>query len=84
MPWERYLVRLIHHHTRRAFPGSRLWTAAQLGRESIVKFLRARNRDGYDVYFQPEAFPDSAGYILVEQLFRPLFLAGQILRIVAS
>jgi len=57
MPWERYLVRLIHHHARRAFPGSRQWTAAQLGRESIVKFLRARNRDGYDVYFQPDAFP---------------------------
>jgi len=66
MPWERYLVRLIHHHTRRAFPGSRLWTAAQLGRESIVRFLRARNRDGYDVYFQPDAFPYSAGYILVD------------------
>lgn len=66
MPWERYLVRLIHHHTRRAFPGSRLWTAPQLGRELIVKFLRARNRDGYDVYFQPEAFPYNAGYILVD------------------
>lgn len=66
MPWERYLVRLIHHRTRRAFPGSRLWTAAQLGEESIVKFLRARNRDGYDVYFQPDAFPYNAGYILVD------------------
>jgi hypothetical protein len=43
MPWERYLVRLIHHHTRRAFPDFRLWTAAQLGRESIVKFLRAQS-----------------------------------------
>jgi RepB DNA-primase from phage plasmid len=66
MPWERYLIRLIHHHTRRAFPGSRLWTAAQLQQESIVKFLRARNRDGYDVYFQPTAFPYNAGYILVD------------------
>lgn len=66
MPCERYLIRLIHHRSRRPFPGSRLWTASQLGQESIVKFLRARNRDGYDVYFQPYAFRDNAGYILVD------------------
>jgi DNA primase RepB-like protein len=66
MPWERYLIRLIHHHSRRPFPGSRLWTAAQLAQESIVKFLRARNRDGYDVYFQPYAFSSNAGYILLD------------------
>jgi hypothetical protein len=27
MPYDLYLVRLIHHATRRAFPGERLWTA---------------------------------------------------------
>ena len=32
MPRDLYLVRLIHHTTRTAFPGERLWTAAQLGR----------------------------------------------------
>jgi hypothetical protein len=66
MPCERYLIRLIDHRSRRALPGSRLWTASQLGQESIVKFLRARNRDGYDVYFQPYAFPHNAGYILLD------------------
>jgi hypothetical protein len=66
MPWDRYLVRLIHHHTRQAFPGARLWTATQLTREPSVRFLRARNRQGYDVYFHPYAFPDNAGYILVD------------------
>jgi hypothetical protein len=66
MPCERYLIRLIHHHSRKPLPGSRLWTASQLGQESIVKFLRARNRDGYDVYFQPYAFRSNAGYILVD------------------
>src|ERR1700682_1617356 len=30
MPHDVYLIRLIHHATRRAFPGERLWTAAQL------------------------------------------------------
>ncbi|MGO9255803.1 MAG: hypothetical protein ACLQU1_05815 [Bryobacteraceae bacterium] len=29
MPHDLYLIRLIHHQTRRAFPGERLWTAAQ-------------------------------------------------------
>jgi len=66
MPCERYLIRLIHHHSRRPWPGLRLWTASQLGQESIVKFLRARNRDGYDVYFQPYAVCRNAGYILVD------------------
>ena len=66
MPCERYLIRLVHHHSRRALPGVRLWTASQLGRESIVSFLRARNHDGYDVYFQPYAVRRNAGYILVD------------------
>jgi len=66
MPCERYLIRLIHHRSRKPLPGSRLWTAFPLGQESIVKFLRARNRDGYDVYFQPYAVGHNAGYILVD------------------
>jgi len=67
MPCERYLIRLIHHGSRKPLPGTRLWTASQLGQESIVKFLRARNRDGYDVYFQPYAIGNNAGYILVDR-----------------
>lgn len=66
MPCDRYLLRLIHHRSRKPWPGLRLWTASQLGQESIVKFLRARNRDGYDVYFQPYAVRHNAGYILVD------------------
>ena len=66
MPCERYLIRLIHHRSRKPLPGSRLWTALQLAQESMVKFLRARNRDGYDVYFQPYAVGHNAGYILVD------------------
>ncbi|MEK7992186.1 MAG: DNA-primase RepB domain-containing protein [Planctomycetota bacterium] len=66
MPCDRYLIRLIHYHTRRAFPGQRLWTAAQVTSEPMVRFLRARNRDGFDVYFQPYGFAQNAGYILVD------------------
>lgn len=66
MPCERYLIRLIHQRSRKPLPGLRLWTASQLGQESIVKFLRARNRDGYDVYFQPYAMGSNAGYMLVD------------------
>jgi hypothetical protein len=66
MPCERYLVRLIHHPSRKALPGQRLWTASQLTGASIVGFLRARNREGYDVYFQPYAPRHNAGYILLD------------------
>jgi hypothetical protein len=66
MPHELYLVRLIHHATRRAFPGERLWTAAQLSREATVRFLRIRNREGCDVYIQPYAENLNAGYILLD------------------
>jgi hypothetical protein len=66
MPCDRYLVRLIHHRSRKALPGQRLWTAAQVGSERIVRFLRGRNRDGYDVYFHPYAPEGNAGYILVD------------------
>ena len=66
MPHDLYLVRLIHHVTRAAFPGERLWTAAQLGQESTVRFLRIRNREGCDVYLQPYADNRNAGYILLD------------------
>jgi len=66
MPNELYLVRLIHQQTRRAFPGERLWTAEQLGSAATVRFLRARNREGCDVYVQPYADDQNPGYILVD------------------
>jgi hypothetical protein len=66
MPQDLYLVRLIHQDTRRAFPGERLWTAAQLGKEPTVRFLRIRNREGCDVYIQPYAENLNAGYILLD------------------
>lgn len=66
MPNELYLIRLIHHRTRRAVPGERLWTADQLSSPAMIRFLRARNRDGCDVYVHPYAGHQNAGYILVD------------------
>ena len=66
MPHDLFLVRLIHHLTRRPFPGERLWTAAQLMHAATIRFLRARNREGCDVYIQPYAEDRNAGYILVD------------------
>jgi hypothetical protein len=66
MPNELYLVRLIHSRTRQAFPGERLWTAEQLASSATVRFLRGRNREGCDVYVQPYAGNQNAGYILVD------------------
>jgi hypothetical protein len=66
MPHDFYLVRLIHHATRRAFPGERLWTAAQLASGPTVGFLRARNREGCDIYIHPYAEAQNAGYILLD------------------
>ena len=66
MPNDLYLVRLIHQPTRQAFPGERLWTAQQLTGAATVRFLRARNREGCDVYVQPYAGRQNAGYILVD------------------
>ena len=66
MPWDTYLIVLIHHATRRPFPGERLWSAVQILREPTIRFLRARNRDGFDVYFRPYALGHNAGYILVD------------------
>jgi hypothetical protein len=66
MPHDLYLVRLIHCQTRRAFPGERLWTAAQLTCPATVRFLRVRNREGCDVYIQPYSPSCNPGYILVD------------------
>jgi hypothetical protein len=66
MPNELYLIRLIHHQTRRPFPGERLWTATQLACEATIRFLRIRNCEGCDVYIQPFAGNQNAGYILVD------------------
>ncbi len=66
MPYELYLLRLIYHQTRRAFPGERLWTEAQLRDASSIRFLRIRNSEGFDVYIQPHAGNQNAGYILVD------------------
>jgi hypothetical protein len=66
MPNELYLVRLIHNLTGRPFPGERLWTAAQLVSAATIRFLRARNCQGCDVYIHPYAGNQNAGYILVD------------------
>jgi hypothetical protein len=70
MPSELYLVRLIHHHTRKPFPAEPLWTAWQLSRCAVVRFLRWGNREGFDVYLRPYAEGRNAGYILLD-LDRP-------------
>ena len=66
MPNDLYLVRLIHQQTRRSFPGERLWTGELLATAATVRFLRVRNREGCDVYVQPYAGDQNAGYILVD------------------
>ena len=66
MPNDLYLIRLIHSRTGRPFPGERLWTATQMVGASTIRFLRARNRDGCDVYIHPYAGNQNAGYILVD------------------
>jgi hypothetical protein len=70
MPNELYLLRLIHHHTRKPFPAEPLWTPWQLSRCAVVRFLRWRNREGFDVYLRPYAESRNAGYILLD-LDRP-------------
>ena len=66
MPNDLYLIRLIHHQTRRAFPGERLWTATELLHPATVRFLRVRNQEGCDVYLHPYADQRNPGYILVD------------------
>jgi RepB DNA-primase N-terminal domain/RepB DNA-primase C-terminal helical domain len=71
MPCHLYQIRLVHQASRQALPGQRLWRAPQLAAVATVRFLRARNREGYDVYFRPYAGDGSAGYILVDLDGRP-------------
>ncbi len=66
MPRDLYLIRLIQQSTRQPFPGERLWTASQLTHAATVRFLRIRNREGCEVYIQPYAEGQNAGYILVD------------------
>jgi len=66
VPSELYLVRLIHHLTRKPFPAEPLWTAFQLSRGAVIGFLRLRNREGFDVYLRPYAENHNAGYILLD------------------
>ena len=66
MPHDLYGLRLIHAHTHRPFPGERVWTAEQLFQPATIRFLRAHNRDGFDIYIRPDAWDQNAGYILVD------------------
>jgi hypothetical protein len=66
MSCELYLVRLIHNLTKRPFPGERLWTSTQLTDLATIRFLRARNREGCDIYIHPYAQDRNAGYILID------------------
>jgi hypothetical protein len=59
------LTRLIHRQARLPEPGERFWTAVRLLSATVIRFLRARNREGCDVYIQPFAGDRNAGYILV-------------------
>jgi hypothetical protein len=66
MPHDLYLVRLIHHARHTAFPGERLWSAAQLTSAATIRFLRLRNREGCDIYIHPYAEDRNAGFILLD------------------
>ena len=66
MPNDFYFIRLIHTSTHRPAPGERLWTAADLTRGTVLRFLRARNLQGFNVYLLPYAEYRNAGYILLD------------------
>jgi len=63
--WPRYELRLIDAQRRQCL-ATRYWTAAQLLDPDTVRFLRAYNREGCDVYFRPHAASDNAGYLLLD------------------
>ena len=44
----------------------RWWPPSQIFDPATVRFLRFRNREGYDVYFRPYAGDHNAGYILLD------------------
>jgi hypothetical protein len=71
LPCALYEVRLIHSGSHQPYPGVRRWTASQILDPATVRFLRIRNREGYDVYFRPYAGDLNAGYLLLD-LDRPL------------
>lgn len=66
MPSDFYFVRMIHRLTRKPCPGERIWDAGLLTRGSVVRFLRARNLQGHDIYLLPYAEHRNAGYILLD------------------
>jgi hypothetical protein len=66
MPNDFYFIRLLHGSTRRPWPGERLWDAGQLARGSVLRFLRARKLQGYDIYLLPYAEHRNAGYIFLD------------------
>jgi RepB DNA-primase from phage plasmid len=66
MPNDFYFIRLIHGSTHRPAPGERLWTAAELMRGTVVRFLRERNHEGFNVYLWPYGGHCNAGYILLD------------------
>jgi hypothetical protein len=63
MPYDLYRLRLIHNQTRRPLSGQRLWTPAELLHPANVRFLRIRNRAGFEVYILPDNFDQNAGFI---------------------
>jgi len=66
MPSDLYWLRLIHYQTRKLFSAEPLWTGFQLCGGGMIRFLRIRNREGFDVYIRPHAGNRNAGYILVD------------------
>lgn len=66
MPCLFYEVRLIHSGSRQPYPGVRRWTASRLLDPAILRFLRIRNGEGYEVYFRPYVGSHNAGYILLD------------------
>jgi hypothetical protein len=66
MPHDLYLIRLVHSRSHRALTGKRLWTADQLLTPATIRFLRARNCEGFDVYMHPDGWDQNAGFILVD------------------
>ena len=66
MPSDFYELRLIHHRSRKPLPIQPFWSAVQLARGALIRLLRLRNRDGFDIYIRPFAGQQNAGYILVD------------------
>jgi hypothetical protein len=65
IPGPRYELRLIDAQRRQCL-ATRYWTATQLADADTVRFLRAHNREGCDVYFRPYAAAENAGCLLLD------------------